>query len=84
MMEHTPGTWKCNEIEVWAEEPGNLARTGIAHMSGIDPKTNKANARLIASAPDLLNAAKAACVEGKTGQAVLAQLSSAVSKAEGN
>lgn len=68
--QHTPGPWKCstygqrisidtenNEVGIW----------GIAHINpdgdgrnGIPSASNRANARLIAAAPDLLEILKEA------------------------
>ncbi len=56
MSEHTPGPWKINEaskIEIIAEgEPMVIART----PNKLYQKESEANARLIAAAPDLLDA----------------------------
>ena len=56
MGEHTPGPWKVVGTEIWG------ANVKIASGRGAydekDRQKNKANARLIAAAPDLLEAAK--------------------------
>ena len=54
MGEHTPGPWKVVGTEIWG------ANVKIASGRGAydekDRQKNKANARLIAAAPDLLEA----------------------------
>ena len=57
-MRHTPGPWKIRAeryrfIHVYANGGG------IAHLDTVDGE-GAANARLIAAAPDLLNASRAA------------------------
>lgn len=53
-MKHTPGPWKWDQPSVF-----NAAGIPIAHIfNHLDPKEKEANAQLIASAPDLLEALK--------------------------
>ncbi len=56
MSKHTPGPWKVVGTEIWG------ANVKIASGRGAydekDRQKNKANARLIAAAPDLLAACK--------------------------
>jgi hypothetical protein len=56
---HTPGPWKCDlvSLKIWAND-GNteIARTS----SDVSISEEEANARLIASAPDLLSALESA------------------------
>lgn len=52
-MKHTPGPWKHGARRVWAEETEDrLGMELTIHRGNADD--SKANARLIASAPDLL------------------------------
>jgi hypothetical protein len=55
---HTPGPWRAEKdetAEVW-DIKCNLGT--VAMTDDLSPKTNEANARLIASAPELLEALK--------------------------
>ena len=93
-MKHTPGPWKVkiNGIDIIAvgdtEETSPLARVNLA-WSDID--TAKANARLIAAAPELLKACRVAIETfdddapgaGDTEKGALRRLRAAVSRAEG-
>ena len=64
-MEHTPGPWEISggtnskrSLFVWRkEEPGFIEPHGIATVHG-ELAEVKANARLIAAAPDLLEACR--------------------------
>jgi len=64
MSEHTPGPWaaeKVNErkIRQWsirAQGAAPVISYELATLSGHDPVRDKANARLIAAAPELLAA----------------------------
>ena len=54
---HTPGPWKAEKYCIWANNHnGSVYIAGT--QTGIDTDQQKANARLIAAAPDLLEAAK--------------------------
>ncbi len=58
MSGFTKGPWTFdgppdNHI-VWASEQGRICF--MAHSAGVDPEGDTANARLVASAPDLLEA----------------------------
>jgi len=91
MSEHTPGPWSWQK----AAEPN-----GIHHNALIHPNTEvilyekpthqscaRANARLIAAAPDLLAACESALIALKTGSpkwkdTAIADLDRAIAKAE--
>lgn len=59
MSEHTPGPWKLhrtsNRQEIWDKDAVVIAVVPIYHAI---PRGSKANAHLIAAAPDLLAALK--------------------------
>ena len=61
-MKHSPGPWmqdkSCVGRTIVANAPDGMA-FNLAHLAGDDP-VQEANARLIAAAPDLLEAAKVA------------------------
>lgn len=66
-MKHTPGPWS---LSLTTAEDLPCVEIGSASWcplgSGSDPKQDDANARLIAAAPDLLRALKAAHAPCKT------------------
>lgn len=49
---HTPGPWECSGIAIMAG--GHCIATCDTEAANTSDKINKANARLIAAAPDLL------------------------------
>jgi hypothetical protein len=55
IMTHTPGPWAIDNLRIWAsgQEEYTIA---IIPMDGYSPHQMQANARLIAAAPDLLEA----------------------------
>jgi hypothetical protein len=53
MSNHTPGTWEAKDQ--WGYIKVHSADNGVCVIHGLDSKA-QANARLIASAPDLLEA----------------------------
>lgn len=61
MSAHTPGPWETNGLhgrEVWGRDfTGNL-KAITERVRGGSPEQAQANARLIAAAPDLLEAAR--------------------------
>jgi hypothetical protein len=63
---HTPGPWKCDlvSLKIWAND-GNaeIARTS----SDVSISEEEANARLIASAPDLLAILNEVCMQHDMG-----------------
>lgn len=66
-MNHTPGPWVASEMRVFRGDiDGNtyIAGTAPADYSGGDTSEAKANARLIAAAPDLLAALEAVIANG--------------------
>lgn len=89
MSGHTPGPWTVNgfggSFEVLCR-----TRDGVAVSAGEIPKDGIANARLIAAAPDLLEAAKDALytldrlpADTVTAPGVSRSLRAAIAKAEG-
>lgn len=85
---HTPGPWKLESnflnIEVGFTVKGRDNRSIVACAATISrPGSEKAaNANLIASAPELLEACRAALAILPTGDA-LAKVEAAIAKAEG-
>lgn len=65
-MSHTPGPWKVGADSGWAPWSDSIEvaadRESVCFTAGINAETQKANARLIAAAPDLLAIAKE-CLE---------------------
>ena len=59
MSEITKGTWEVDDhyIEVYSQDPHTGLKTTIAEVDGKSEDEARANARLIASGPDLLQAA---------------------------
>ena len=59
-MEHTPGPWKVSTGSVYVDDGSDYPVTRIAYMDrdghDIRPVERDANARLIAAAPELLEA----------------------------
>jgi hypothetical protein len=91
--QHTPGPWaiaRCGEND---PKPCGIYSEGIATgmvcSIGTQHESAQANARLIASAPDLLSAARLANEEllalgvGSSGSPALRALWEAIAKAEG-
>jgi len=86
MSKHTPGPWKVKDCrpdvstrQVWTDE--SRGSVMIATTGGTD---KEANARLIAAAPDLLEALR--CVQGHyaiEGTHLGRQVDAAIAKAEG-
>jgi hypothetical protein len=94
---HTPGPWRVsgNEKEVYAKHPhGFVCPFVVSDCSGREqfgplatehfPETAKANARLIAAAPDLLAACKAYFYGEKPDRECEAMMGAAIAKAEGS
>jgi hypothetical protein len=80
---HTPGLWKCNlvSLKIWAND-GNteISRTS----SDVSISEEEANARLISSAPDMLEALQAICdAFGDQDSLFIDQCKAAISKAKG-
>jgi len=63
-MEHTKGIWKIKHTQNVFSETGRLVASCSGHQQNFDEAQNtaenEANARLIAAAPDLLEACKEA------------------------
>jgi len=94
MSKHTPGPWRIK----WGENifgGERLVANAGSHQQNFDTEKaaaeNKANARLIAAAPDLLEALKAVVTEDGKGwtnltvgsDSTLAAAVAAIAKAEG-
>ena len=84
---HTPAPWIINGSAIEANPVGALA-TCIAHVYN-ESDEHAANARLLAAAPELLEACKRAQTAfafdqgGKARRETMAQLKAAIAKAEG-
>lgn len=96
MSKHTPGPWMQSDATVYALTPdGKRNRFWTSVQSVCRPEIGeasqeecRANAHLIAAAPDLLEAAKKLIRAGEEGDADLAMeahddLRAAIAKAEG-
>lgn len=68
-MKHTPGPWRlsntisayeCKRRKIVASEESAESGTGICEVYGIEDECNVANARLIAAAPEMLEALQSA------------------------
>lgn len=84
-VKHTQGPWV---VETW-RDVGNETVYGIVGAEKAGPEEAQANARLIAAAPDLLEAAKEALaifefLPQTTNGPVANQLRAAITKAEGS
>ena len=84
-MSHTPGPWTASEHGAYADYNGNSTiilgdDLRIAVVLGSDNEETNANARLIAAAPDLLEALEA-LLEGDFNVAEKAR--AAIAKAKG-
>ena len=70
-MTHTPGPWKKDGLKVIAGTRGTICVCPVVSLGGVF--NVEANARLIAAAPELLDAlkkiAKGTCVMGNGNQA---------------
>ena len=84
---HTPGPWEHNKqpSEPWCIWGLNGTRAIAALCHNDDPAITTANARLIAAAPELLAACKAALATfpANAGCGLTTTLSYAIAKAEG-
>ena len=83
---HTPGPWALSINEGWTTNPFSVTvrRRGvhqttlanIPHRATVSPQEQEANARMIAAAPDLLEAltwvTRCACMPGPAGTTVYA------------
>ena len=97
-MKHTPGPWRVGKYGgVYSSHPEHdYAICGLSHKDGTGRRNYKANARLIASAPELLEACKCALKslgfyldfyakeEDYNGHDAIKSLHKAVNKAENN
>ena len=95
MMSHTPGPWKVAEnlfgntasYEVYANVETKSGKGGYTRICQITPRDQKANARLIAAAPELLEALEAMVemveMNGLGKRYALDLAASAITKARG-
>ena len=60
MSKHTPGPWIIEAQGIYANGGNKRVATAMSHEHEIDWPTTKANARLIAAAPELLETLQAA------------------------
>lgn len=97
MSSHTPGPWKIFEgwgsdkrrpviVDCIQDVDGKFVGNCICYAASTNPDI-EANAQLIAAAPEMLSALKAAyqmtsCFEGGMSDAVNAQIKAAITKAE--
>jgi hypothetical protein len=85
MSAHTPGPW-IRKGDWIHGTPESGASQGIAQILGNCgcTKTTEANARLIASAPDMLDALQSVCdAYGDCDTLLMAQVKAALAKAKG-
>ena len=95
-LKHTPGPWKATRRGIMALNPMTGRYSLVVcqpNWRGVEPDDvwldtpREANARLIAAAPDLLEACKAFCRKVEAGEAKstrsYAQMKAAIAKAEG-
>lgn len=82
--EHTPGPWEAIGAEVYAPAPATVRPLIARCIYG--PPDERANAHLIAAAPDLLEALRYIVAwnpDGWDGDRARAQALAAIAKAEG-
>lgn len=89
MSKHTPGPWSVDEPhQVWAESAGEyVAITQVEEWETLPRDQVEANARLIAAAPDLLEALKAFAneiVPNNPNDPLWVNARAAIAKAEGS
>jgi len=82
---HTPGPWRADGVCVWSEASGEYVAIPSPQMSGKTPNDEeRENAKLIASAPDLLLCLKWAVeLIEKAECDVPMEIHAAIKKAEG-
>ena len=89
-MKHTPGPWRLLPPTNGIDRNWRVTDSGdtfVAHVFGFNhavDEQSKINARLIAAAPELLEACKAAAKQFDEKSPVGRILSDAIAKAEGN
>ena len=85
-ISHTPGEWKFDGRQIWATDGGGIAvAANICTMVG-KQEMRYANAHLIAAAPALLKAVKAAyweLDERPLTESIVKQLADVIALAEG-
>lgn len=81
MQQHTPGPWIANHFHVAARGPGIEDHCIVGRVDGCTGQEALANARLIAAAPDLLEA----LIEMASGHSMAgeARARAAIAKATG-
>jgi hypothetical protein len=89
MSKHTPGPWSVDDPhQIWAESAGEyVAITRVEDWDTIPREQAEANARLIAAAPELLEALKAMLTNWEEapayGSDAAAKARAAIAKATG-
>jgi len=58
MSKHTPGPWRASELGVLSDKLTSYGNWYVCSLIDPDNEEHKANARLIAAAPELLTLAK--------------------------
>ena len=80
---HTPGPWEIAPIES-GDKDIIIVEPGVAlDYDDVDPEEQEANAHLIASAPELLEALKIALVHLPELPIICEKIDRAIAKAEG-
>lgn len=88
IAQHTPGPWRsglyeisesCLKIQI---EPVDSSKLAVAYAWGVDHEATKANAHLIAAAPEMLEALKVA-LQADPNQANHGYYKRIIAKAEG-
>lgn len=90
MSEHTPGPWRTDQnhdvtiIEIWSATERKIGEIYEDDYAVLGPE-DWANARLIAAAPEMLEALKAVIKEYREGYGLncVEQVRAAIAKAEG-
>ncbi len=60
MSKHTPGPWRASELGVLSDKLTSYGNWYVCSLIDPDNEEHKANARLIAAAPELLDVAREA------------------------
>jgi hypothetical protein len=80
----TPGPWTVgSKRSILGKAFHGVAREIVSSVRGGSPAAADANARLIASAPDLLKALRAFCDDGRDLTVAYKEALAAIAKAEG-
>ena len=82
MSKHTPGPWIKIGTDIGSEERGQIATMSIMSLVNMKLSEREANARLIAAAPEMLDALEW-IASLKTGGMIEATAKALVAKAKG-